>query len=155
MRKILILFIAVFLAAPNFYGQDDKKTGKIGYKFKMQEARHMFLTEGNVRGALNIYRELLKDYTNDATLNYRIAECHYRLRNFGLAVEYFQNARKLDEEVDDDLHYNLGLAYHRNGQLDDAITSYQKYNEVASKRDRADRQITKRIAEVDLSLIHI
>lgn len=151
MRKVLVLLLAIMLATPAIQGQDDKKTGKIGYKFKMQEARHMFLTERNVRGALNIYRELKKDFTNDPMVNYRIGECQYALRNFGLAVEYFQNARKLDENVDDDLFLNLGQAYHMNGQLDEAIEAYEKYNSVASKRDRRDFQIAKRIAALDFA----
>ena len=78
--KILSLFLIFsFLSVAVVAQKDDKKTGKIAYKLKMQDARHKFLTDGNTRAALNIYRELLVDYTNDATVNYRIAECHYRL----------------------------------------------------------------------------
>ncbi len=148
MKKVILLFLAIYFINPVF-SQDDKKTGKIGYKFKMQEARHKFLTERDIRGALNIYRELKEDYTNDAMVNYRIAECHYELRNFDLAVEYFQNARKLNDEVDDELYFNLGQSYHRNGQLDEAIEAYTTFNSRASKKDRKFYNITKRIAQVD------
>ncbi len=134
------------------YAQDDdKKTGKLAYKYKMQDARHKFLTDGNVRESLNIYRELLKDYTNDAMVNYRIAECHYKLKNFDLAVEYFQNARKLNDKVDDDLYFNLAQAYHRNNQLDESLEAYNKYNSIAKKRDRKFHQITNRISQIDFA----
>lgn len=149
MRKFLLTITALGLLISASYSQDDKKTGKIGYKFKMQEARHLFLTERNVRAALNIYRELKEDYTNDPMVNYRIAECHYELRNYDLAVEYFQNAKKLDEEVDDDLYFNLGQSYHRNGQLNESFEAYTKYNSIASKKDRKFHNITNRLAQVD------
>ncbi len=149
-KNILLLFLACSLISATGFAQDgDKKTGKVGYKFKMQEARHLFLTEHNVREALNIYRELLKDYTNDAMVNYRIGECHYELKSYELAVEYFQNARKLNEEVDDELHFNLGQAYHRNNQLDKSLEAYNTYNSTASKGNKKSHNIANRIAQVD------
>ena len=148
--KIALLFLVCnFLSISMLAQKEDKKTGKIGYKFKMQDARHKYLTEGNVRVALNIYRELLQDYTNDAMVNYRIAECYYRLKNYELSVEYFQNARKIDVEVDDELHFNLAQAYHRNNQLDKALESYNSFNSTASKKDRKFYNITKRLAQID------
>lgn len=149
-RNILLLFLVVnFLNVAVMAQKEDKKTGKIGYKIKMQDARHKFLTDGNIRASLNIYRELLTDYTNDAMVNYRIAECHYKLKNFELAVEYFQNARKLNDEVEDELYFRLAEAYHRNNQLDESLESYNTYNTTASKKDRKSHNITKRITQID------
>ncbi|MBL4669322.1 MAG: PD40 domain-containing protein [Flavobacteriales bacterium] len=151
MRKNVLLLILVF----HFFGfavqaqKDEKKIGKVGYKIKMQDARHKFLAEGNVRASLNIYRDLLQDYTNDAMVNYRIAECHFKLKNYELAVEYFQNARKLNDEVDKELHYNLGRAYHRNDQLDKSIESYNTFNETASKKTKKNYDVAGKIAQVD------
>lgn len=149
MRKYLLLFFAVTLISTAGFSQDDKKASKVTYKKKMMDARHEYLTENNVRAALNIYRELLKDFTNDAKVNYRIGECHFRMKNFELAVEYFQNARKLDEEVDDELFFNLGQAYHRNGQLEESLEAYNKYNSIASKKDRKYHNVALRISQID------
>jgi len=149
MKKTLLLIVAVNFIVLTAFSQEDKKASKVTYKLKMQEARHEFLTENNVRAALNIYRELLKDFTNDAKVNYRVGECHYRLKNFELAVEYFQNARKMDEEVDDELYFSLGQAYHRNGQLDKSLEAYNKYNSIASKKDRKYHNIPARISQID------
>ncbi len=144
----LIIFFNIFSIAVS--GQDDvKKTGKIEYKYKMQDARHQFLTNGNIRESLNIYRELLKDYTNDAMVNYRIGECHYQLDNFDLAVEYFQNAKRINDQVDKELYFSLAQAYHRNNQLDESLEAYNKYNTVASKKDRKYHQIPSRISQID------
>jgi Tol biopolymer transport system component len=150
MRKYTVLLLmSMLLLATSTYAQgDDKKKGKIGYKFKMQEARHEFLTEGNVRAALNIYRELLKDFTNNALINYRIGECHFELENFELAVEYFQNAKKLDSSIEKDIDFKLGEAYHRNGQLDKSLESYNAYKSVGKKKDIKFHHLDKRIAQV-------
>ncbi|MDF1672127.1 MAG: tetratricopeptide repeat protein [Vicingaceae bacterium] len=149
MRKYLLLFFAVTLLSTAGFSQEDKKASKVTYKKKMMDARHEYLTENNVRAALNIYRELLKDFTNDAKVNYRIGECHFRMKNFELAVEYFQNAKKLDEEVDDELFFNLGQAYHRNGQLDESLEAYNIYNSTASKKDRKFHNVALRISQID------
>ena len=149
MKKTLLLIIAVNFIVLAAFSQEDKKASKLTYKKKMMDARHEFLTENNVRAALNIYRELLQEFTNDAKVNYRIGECHYRLKNFELAVEYFQNAKKMDEEVDDELYFNLGQAYHRNGQLDKSLEAYNKYNSIASKKDRKYHNIPTRISQID------
>jgi len=148
--KILLLFLVFnFLSVVVIAQKEGSITNKIGFKFKMQDARHKFLTEGNVRLALNLYRELLVDYTNNAMVNYRIGECHYRLKNYELAVEYFQNAKNLNNEVDDELNYRLAEAYHRNNQLDKAIEAYNTFNASASKKQKKYYNITKRISQID------
>jgi len=152
MKKNILLLILAF----NFLSvaviaqkEKDKKTGKIGYKFKMQDARHKFLTDGNVRASLNIYRELLKEYTNDAMVNYRIGECYYSLKSYELSVEYFQNAKRINNEVDDELYFNLGQAYHMNNQLDKSLEAYNTFNSTASNKDKKYYQIAKRLAQID------
>ncbi len=118
----------------------------------MAEARHSFLGDRNVRIALNQYRELLKDFTNDAMVNFRIGECHYALKNYELAVEYYQNARKLNEKVVPELHYNLGLAYHRNGQLAEALKSLETFKSKAKKKYIKRYQVDKMIAQIHYAI---
>ena len=148
--KIFLLFLVFnFLTNATIAQKEDKKTGKIGYKIKMQDARHKYLADGNARAALNVYRELLVDYTNDAMVNYRIAECHYQLKNYDLSVEYFQNAKNLNSEIDDELYFNLGQSYHRNNQLDESLEAYNLFNAKASKKDRKYYNIASRISQID------
>lgn len=151
MRKITLLFLMFsLLSLPAIYAQkEDKQKGKISYKVKMHEARHQFLTERNVRAALNIYRELKTDFTNDAMINYRIGECYMELKKYELAVEYFQNARKIDAKIEGDIEFRLGAAYHRNGQLDESIASYNKYMSSAKKKDAESNRLDVKMAEVN------
>ena len=119
---------------------------------KMHEARHQFLTERNVRVALNKYRELLKEFTNDAMVNFRIGECYYSLKKYDLSVEYYQNARRIDETVVPELHFNLGMAYHRTSQLEKALSSFEKFKSIAKKKHLKLYEVDKMIAQVKYAI---
>lgn len=150
--RILVTALLIVMVGFTSAQKGDKKTGKLGYKYKMQDARHKFLSEGNVRAALNTYKELLTQYTNDATLNYRVGECHLKMKNYSIAVDYFQNARRMNPEVDSELNLYLGEAYHSNNQLEKALEAYQLYANNASKKDKKYFEIAKRIANVNYAI---
>lgn len=134
INRIFILFLVAFSLTAN--AQDDKssKPSKVTYKIKMNDARHQYLN-GNIRGGLNIYRELLKSYTNDAMINYRIGECYLDLKEWQLAVEYIQNAKKINPKVTPELGYKLGYALHRNNQLDLAEAELKEYKSNLKKKN--------------------
>ena len=62
MKLISRIFILILvITSLNILAQEGNlsKPNKVTYKMKMSEARHQYLN-GNIRGGLNIYRELLK-----------------------------------------------------------------------------------------------
>ena len=133
--KQLLVVLLVFTTTLTFAQEKkSKKPNKVAYKMKMSEARHLYLN-GNIRGGLLIYREMLKDFTNDATVNYRIGEWYLELKDWQLAVEYFQNAKGLNPKVAPELNYKLGEAYHRNNQLDKAQEAFAEYQKGLKKKD--------------------
>lgn len=150
-KKILLFILLLNFLALNINAQADAKPkGKVTYKLKMAEAHHLMLGNNDYRAALNIYRELLVDFTNDAMVNYRIGECYLHLNSPELAVEYFQNARKLSEKpVAPELHYNLGVAYHKNLQIDDAIASLEQFKTTAKGKYLKANNVDKALAEVN------
>lgn len=83
--------------------------------------------EGKVRDALIKFRQAsVKDPYSWKAL-YWISKCHYRMDNFGYALKYGNDAIEMGKEnVDDEIHYILGLSYHQMGSLDTAIIEYQK-----------------------------
>lgn len=93
---------------------------------KMISARHQFL-ENNMRGALTIYREVLEVEPNNAQALYRTAECHYRLKKYDLAIEYFDKSLAVDPEVSDQRDFFRGQISHRLAHLDEAIASFEKF----------------------------
>jgi Tol biopolymer transport system component len=123
-----------------------KKTNKVVYKLKMNEARHQYLN-GNIRGGLNIYREMLKEFTNDAVVNYRIGECYLDLKEWQLAVEYIQNAKNINEKVAPELNYKLGEAFHRINELDKSEVILTAYKTGLKKKNPL-YNVDKLLAEV-------
>ncbi len=83
--------------------------------------------DGKVRDALIKFRQAsVKDPYSWKAL-YWISKCHYRMDNYGYALQYGNEAIEMAKEnVDDEIHYILGLSYHRLGSLDTAIIEYQK-----------------------------
>lgn len=130
----LFIFSSTISIAQDKEDKSPKKTNKVVYKLKMNEARHQYLN-GNIRGGLNIYRELLKDFTNDAMINYRIGECYLDLKEWQLAAENIQNANKLNPKVTPEIGYKLGYALHRNNQLDLAETTLKEYKSGLKKKN--------------------
>lgn len=82
--------------------------------------------EGKVRDALIKFRQAsVKDPYSWRPL-YWIGKCHYQMDNYGYALSYTRDALALGkEDVTDELYYQLGRAYHRNGNLDSAIINYE------------------------------
>ncbi|MGE0561578.1 MAG: tetratricopeptide repeat protein [Flavobacteriales bacterium] len=134
ISQILIVLFALTTTITIAQDKKAKKPNKVAYKMKMSEARHLYLN-GNIRGGLLIYREMLKDFTNDATVNYRIGECYLELKDWLLAVEYFQNAKNINPKVAPELNYKLGNAFHRNNQLDKAQEAFAEYQKGLKKKD--------------------
>ena len=149
LQPILILFFVLsstVMIAQETEDKSPKKTNKVVYKLKMNEARHQYLN-GNIRGGLNIYREMLKEFTNDAVVNYRIGECYLDLKEWQLAVEYIQNAKNINEKVALELNYKLGEALHRNNQLDKSEVALTAYK-ITLKKKNPLYNVDKLLAEV-------
>ncbi|MCC7331735.1 MAG: PD40 domain-containing protein [Flavobacteriales bacterium] len=167
MKLISRIFILIFvITSLNILAQEgnSSKPNKVIYKMKMSEARHQYLN-GNIRGGLNIYRELLKSFTNDAMINYRIGECYLDLKEWQLAVEYIENAKKINTKITPEINYKLGYALHRNNQLDKALEALKEYKSSVKKVNplyNADRIIAQvefakkmMLAPVDVSIVNV
>jgi|GEM_PF-306964 len=93
---------------------------------KMLAARHEFLNH-NMRGALTLYREVIDTDPNNALALYRLAECHYSLKSYKLAVEYFDKAIAVDPNVCETKDFFRAQIHHRVGELDEALEAYQTF----------------------------
>ena len=80
MNKFLVtcfILSSILLDVSLYAQEEDKKEKKGSITFKMGAARHEFLDK-NYRGALLIYREILKIEKEHTMAQYRSAECHYK-----------------------------------------------------------------------------
>lgn len=119
--------------------------------YLLEEGKTMY-GEGKVRDALIKFRESsVRDPYSWRAL-YWISKCHYRMDNFGYALKYGQDAIALgQEEVDNEIHYILGLSYHRMAILDTAIMEYQKAIELLPKIRSSELLIQHNIDECEFA----
>lgn len=59
--------------------------------------------------AEQIYATLLKQYPQNPELLYNLGNCHYRLKNIGMAILYYERAAKINPS-DADVRHNLTMA---------------------------------------------
>jgi tetratricopeptide (TPR) repeat protein len=92
----------------------------------MDKAKTLY-NEGKVRDALIIFRQATVKDPFNWKAPFWVAQCHYSMNNYGLALKYAQEAVEIEKsEIDKDLHELLGRSYHRVGDLDSAIINYSR-----------------------------
>jgi len=127
-----VLIIAVFLSGicgygygnSNIYGDNFKDKGKEQVKLLMAKDKYI---NGEYRAALELYRDLLGENKEDALLNFRVGRCLNELEQYQVALEYLQKAYSLKPDIDENVQYFLGRAYHRNAELDKAIENLENF----------------------------
>lgn len=157
MKGFLIVASLMLVFTHSVFSQAEEtgsKKIKGKHKIKMSQARHEYLN-GNPRVALNLFREVHREVPKNAIVNYRIAECHYAINNKELAVEYFKNAISLDEKVDKQAFFWYGMSLHRNGQLDEALSTFEKFKSTAKPPVIKQTNVDHFIAQVNEAKLQI
>ncbi len=117
--------IAIHVSEPD---SSQNLVDKAKIQLKMQTAKHKFY-EQDIRGALNLYREIIADFPEHAPALYRIGECHTSLKNFDLALEYLDKATAIQKDVNKESDLLYGKVYHRLGKLDEAIEAFERFKQ--------------------------
>lgn len=109
----------------------------------IEDGKKLF-NEGKSREALIKFREAAQKDPNSWRPPYWISMCHFRLDNYGFALQYGTQAAK-DPEVDKDIYEVIGKSHHRMGNLDSAIVYYELALQKLSKNQLKDLNIPERI----------
>ena len=100
----------------------DKSTALI----MLEEGKRLYI-EGKIKDALIHFRQVAKKDPNSWRPPYWISNCHYSLSNYGFALKYANDAvEKNSESVDPEIYELLGKTYHHLGQVDSALSNFQK-----------------------------
>jgi hypothetical protein len=86
--------------------------------------------------ALPVYKNLLKTDKNNASIQYKIAECYLNTHiNKAEAVKYLEFCIK-DPKVEANVWLRLGQAYRLSNKIDEAVKALEKYKELEPKKKK-------------------
>ncbi|MES2513758.1 MAG: tetratricopeptide repeat protein [Bacteroidota bacterium] len=92
--------------------------------------------------ALPVYKNLLKTDKNNASIQYKIAECYLHTNiNKSEAIKYLEFCTK-DPKVEPNVWLRLGHAYRLSNKIDEAVKAFEKFKELEPKKKKvADREL--------------
>jgi outer membrane protein OmpA-like peptidoglycan-associated protein/tetratricopeptide (TPR) repeat protein len=135
------LFIpAFFIYGLSLFGQNvefDKKNfeDKEGFKVAKNnlEEGDKFYQQGSVffKDALPYYQKAQEFNPICADLNYKLGKCYLQSTLKTKALKHLEKAVQLNSDVDLEVQYYLGVAYHIAMDWDKAIAAYSNYQKVA------------------------
>jgi len=121
MKKIIFLIIMTLITTIGYSQVDtpfdknhitDKKQLSEANK-KIKEGDKLFaMGKGRYIDALTYYLEANKINPNNADLNYKIGICYIFTTDKQLGLEHLEKAKQLNPQVNYELSYYLGRAYH-------------------------------------------
>lgn len=106
-----------------------------------------FYNEGEFRKSLVQFREALSKDKNNPIATYWVGECHTALGNYKKGLKYVKLAYEFNPEIHTDVTYMMGLCNHKLGNLDEAISNYEKSKTVLSATRIEILRVDTRIAE--------
>jgi len=160
MKKILFLIIMTLITTFGYSQVDtpfdknhiaDKKQLSEANK-KIKEGDKLFaMGKGRYIDALTLYLDANKINPNNADLNYKIGICYLFTTDKQLGLEHLEKAKQLNPQVNYELSYYLGRAYHLNHQFDKAIEYYNEFKNILNPQEFAVRgkEVDKLIKECE------
>jgi len=133
---ILFFFAqSVFVAQNNFSSEGDLK----------KQANKLFENE-DYTAAYPLYSQLVSIYPKDPEYNYKLGVCMlYSGGDREKPIQYLEFASQ-KKEVDKEVFFYLGKAYHLNYRFDNAITAYNNFKKAASKAQIQKLEVDQQIA---------
>ncbi len=131
---LTVLFIRDVAGQNTFSSEDDLK----------KAARKLFDNEQYVE-AYPLYSQLLSVYPKDPNYNYRFGICMlYTSENKEKPISFLEYASK-QPDVEKDVFFFLGRAYHLNYRFDDAIAAFNRFKKEASAYQQKKLQVDQQM----------
>ncbi len=167
MKKIvLILIVVIFnfltLNAKSIDAPQDTTTkivDKTSALLLMEEGKASYM-DGKYKEALNKFRLAYNKDQNNFYCSYWIGITHFRMNNFGYALQYGKQAEEIrnatkkstDDEQNVDVAELLASAYHRLNKIDSAMIYYTYTSNKLTKQRLKDLRIKERMDECSFVL---
>jgi outer membrane protein OmpA-like peptidoglycan-associated protein len=155
MKKFILFFFVTLIGTVSYIkAQTSEKLKQV-----FLDGEYFYLYE-DYEEALYSYNTLYRrGYTDNGNINYRIGQCYINIPGEKIkAISFLEKATKRanssykegsfkETNAPFDAWYYLGIAYRINGQLDKAISSFEKYKELlGAKNEKATHLADKEIA---------
>lgn len=156
MKRFFAFLLPLALSTTAFAGNEEVPDSTLNLidkgqiTIQMADGKHK-LYEYDYRGALQVFREVLIIDENHPMAHFRIAQCHYALKSYDLALKYVEKAMELDPEVDKELYYVMAQTSHRLGELDQAIEYFNKFKTAIDENKWDDYEIDFQISQCDFA----
>lgn len=134
VSAVILFFLPVLLTlfGQNAFAQVEDVKGAT------PQARSKYLFDiGDFKNALTEYIPQLAEKPEDEFLNWRVGLCHlYQNIDKSRAIPYLRKIVTTKDQFDDEILYDLGIAYMYNEQIDSALLFFNKYKLKISKPER-------------------
>lgn len=141
MMKISILILTSFLIFTSTLKAIDTPD-----QVKMVLAKQK-LYAGKFIAAISIYKEVLQNNQTDATVLYYIGYCNFELKKYDASADFLKRALNTNKGIVDETHLLLGKIYLLNEKIDDALSEFTIYKNIASNKDAE-------LEDVDVFIAH-
>ena len=151
---ILSILLLNFAFAQNVeFTKDNFKDNKDGFKEAKNaiETGDKLFSQGSIfyKQALEPYLAANKFNPNNALLNYKIGKCYLNSNNKLKSIPHLEKALSLNSNVDPQVHYLLGKAYHLDMQWDKSIKEFKTFQQGLNTKEAAEiiADVNKHIGE--------
>ncbi|MEA1873570.1 MAG: OmpA family protein [Bacteroidota bacterium] len=135
MKNIwLIVFVLAFAAAHAQIDVQFKRSAfpndPSGLKKAKQNIRSgdsRIKKQNDYEKAIPYYLEAWEFNPNNAALNYTIGSAYWKTTEKQKSLSFFEKAQAINDEVENDLYYKLGLSRHLNYKFNEAIQAFNQY----------------------------
>lgn len=139
---LVFLFVSTMSFAQNSSNKKDKKGGGVfkdaGDAAKMILGKQK-LYAGQFAAALNIYRDVEKNEPDNGTVLYYVGYCHYGLKEYDKAKEYFLKAKDAKNQPKIETNLMLGKIYQAEENYEKAIEEFTAYkNSPVKEKENGD-----------------
>jgi hypothetical protein len=142
--RIRHFFALLFIASAIFLSPRDLRAQQTTPEV-IKDANEKF-DHGDYPAAMPLYSQLLANDRNNANYNYRYGVCVlFASSEKDKALEFLIKASK-SKDVDADVWFYLGKAYHLNYQFEQAIVAYNKFKTLGGAKKAEKFQIDNQIA---------
>lgn len=128
--KNILIAVSICLGTAIFSNvHAQSKDGK-----KILRQADKFYEMHNYKSAALSYMEIIGEMKGDAFVNYKLGYSYLQTIDKKKSLPYFEQAYRLNPEVDEEIELSLAKAYQLNHKFDDALKFYEKYEAKLGKR---------------------